>query len=60
MNFSLPIKLPKFVGGKKNKELKTEIFNYLNIIYSVTEVYFHAIALVCHLFELLFPWKICE
>jgi hypothetical protein len=54
MNFSLPIKLPKSVGGKKNKELKIEIFNYLYIICSVTYVDFHAIALVCYLFELLF------
>jgi len=46
MNFCHLIELPKSVGGKKNKELKTEIFNHSYIICSVTEVDFHAIALV--------------
>jgi len=46
MNFCHLIKLTKSVDGKKNKEMKTEIFNYLYFICSATEVHFNAIALV--------------
>jgi hypothetical protein len=60
MNFLLPIKISKSVGGKKNKEMKTEIFNYLYIICSVIVVDLHAIVLVCYLFELIFPWTSYE
>jgi len=45
MNFCHLIKLPKCVGVEKNKELEFEIFNYLYIICSVTEVDFHAVPL---------------
>jgi len=36
-----------FVGGKI-KELEIEIFNYLYIICSITEIDLNAIALVCY------------